>query len=447
MANLGLAILSGLLGGAGGFLKEGAAAGKADEELALRKAAEARGERADAETRRSNAAKEAAGVVSDPQRYDPGLPAGPIPMDLLKILMPAMAKAKAETEDRTQAQALGREFDREATPPRENVADARTDPDLSALARMIPLLNAAGRAKIVEDRYKERDPKPVSVRDVADMSGQYETVRDPAGNLLRRERVGDPKPNDPKQPSASNLIDTLTQQYHRRIDEGMHPKSSEATNLVQRINNQKMVPYQEGGGVRGPMGTMFAPTPKPPEAAERKEIGHLNALITLGDRLIAEWAANPRLKAGTLARLGEREIGLGVKSSDLIGPTQTDAQRTFMADATDLMATYRALRSGLAVTNPEAMRSMPLVPDDPGGLTPQQLSSLVGWAKRNRVEIDRSLSAAGRRTGAEPLPGSSSPSAPSAGVWQLRETATGRTRPYQPSPGETQPPAGYTRIP
>ena len=225
MANLGLAILSGLLGGAGGFLKEGAAAGKADEELALRKQADARGERADAETRRSNAAKEAAGVVSDPQRYDPGLPAGPIPIELLKILLPAMAKAKAETEDRTQAQALGREFDREATPPRENVADERTDPGLSALARMIPLLNAAGRAKIVEDQYKVRDPKPLQgeTRTIGDR--QVRLGYDPASQReVSRTDVG-PATEKPERTLAERYAEADLRLKRTAKDDPMYPQA------------------------------------------------------------------------------------------------------------------------------------------------------------------------------------------------------------------------------
>lgn len=38
------------------------------------------------------------------------------------------------------------------------------------------------------------------------------------------------------------------------------------------------------------------------------------------------------------------------------------------------------------------------------------------------------------------------PQTKGAPVWQLRETATGRVRRYQPGPGETQPPAGYERV-
>lgn len=38
------------------------------------------------------------------------------------------------------------------------------------------------------------------------------------------------------------------------------------------------------------------------------------------------------------------------------------------------------------------------------------------------------------------------PETKGAPVWQLRETATGRMRRYQPGPGEMQPPAGYERV-
>jgi hypothetical protein len=146
---------------------------------------------------------------------------------------------------------------------------------------------------------------------------------------------------------------------------------------------------------------MFAPR-KGPEASERKDIAQMNALITLGTDLSADWKAKPSLMPTIRQRLQEREMGMGIRPSDVVGSSMTPEQRTFFANATDLMAAYRAIRSGLAVTNPEALRSAPLVPDDPGALRQEQLDAIIGWASRNRTEIGRALEAAGRTPGPNP---------------------------------------------
>jgi len=152
----------------------------------------------------------------------------------------------------------------------------------------------------------------------------------------------------------------------------------------------------------------FAPR-KGPEAGERKEIAQLNGLLTLGRGLMQDWAQNPDLMPSVRQRLQERELGYGVRASDVVGRGMTDQQRTFFANATDLISAYRAVRSGLVVTNPEALRSAPLVPDDPGALTQEQLKALTGWAERNRSEIARALESAGRTTGPAPLPPAGAP--------------------------------------
>lgn len=62
--------------------------------------------------------------------------------------------------------------------------------------------------------------------------------------------------------------------------------------------------------------------------------------------------------------------------------------------------------------------------------------------------LQRNMAAAGLSAPSAPAPTNQNPNAPETkgAIWQLKETATGRVRRYQPSPGETQPPAGYERV-
>jgi len=142
--------------------------------------------------------------------------------------------------------------------------------------------------------------------------------------------------------------------------------------------------------------------PKPPQAGERERIATLNSMIPVVDRLIKQWDADPDAKPSAIRQLSEREMAFGIKLADLgIGGT-TSAQKTFMAEAGQVVADYRTLKQGLNVTQSEALRSMPTIPDDPAALTREQLVALRRWMNDNRAEIDRALVAARHMPGPKP---------------------------------------------
>lgn len=227
------------------------------------------------------------------------------------------------------------------------------------------------------------------------------------GRLELSTKVGDTTIGiKPDTPAKSALVDVQRARMiaEAKLDPRKPQPGTPEFDVELGMRMERIMPLTEGGGfVRPSTGQVNQPPIlKPAGEGERKDIAQLNALIPLGEGLIADWKKNPAVKPGPLARLGEREIGLGIRPSDLIGATQTPDQRRFMARASRLISAFRRVESGLQVTNSEALRTMPSIPDDPGAVTLEQVEELTNWAKSNREEIDRALIGANRLPGPAP---------------------------------------------
>jgi hypothetical protein len=311
-----------------------------------------------------------------------------------------------------------------------------TDPNMLALAKILPMMDPARAEAAVVDRFKIKTPEPFTL-------GAEQDRYDASGTLIASGR--DKAPKEATGPQ-------MTQQ---RIAAALRAKGyTEGTPAwdVAFYNAMRMVPVTEGGGILGggdiipPAPQPNMPTPphnprpmamgplKPPEAGERKDIAQFNTLVPLGDKILRQWEDDPSIKAGFMGRLGERELPFGARGSDLVGGALRPDQRTFLANKTELIGTYRQIKSGLAVTNPEISMGMPMVPKDAGAATYEQIAALQDWAKRNRMEIDRALAAANRSTGPAPL---TTPPAP--GVRKIRVTDGRRTGTIELQPGEPLP--------
>ena len=163
-----------------------------------------------------------------------------------------------------------------------------------------------------------------------------------------------------RQPSASQLIDRLTNEYQTLLASGVPETDPRAKNLAQRINNQKLVPFEEGGGVRGPMGVVQPPSPKPPSPGERERLGDLDATIINTNNLVVQ--ANQH--RGVLGGLLSNPIGALRRAAGPYSATALTAEeRKFLANFGVQVADLKRELIGKQQTIPEMKNLVDALPD------------------------------------------------------------------------------------
>lgn len=158
------------------------------------------------------------------------------------------------------------------------------------------------------------------------------------------------------------------------------------------------------------------------QGVDRTEIPVLNRWLLSGE---TNWAGNPQTATlAAVTKLATTEVAKVISSATGGGGVVSDSARK---EVEDVLRPAMAKGQFSAVVG--ALRG--LMTDRAGGYDAQIADT---QARIRRLG----------GTGAQPAP---APAGGESPVWALRETATGRTRRYQPAPGETAPPAGYERVP
>ena len=198
-----------------------------------------------------------------------------------------------------------------------------------------------------------------------------------------------------------------------------------------------------------PPQTPPGPGPKPtpgyarPSAVEptiMTELADISTTLSLGQDVLRRWDTD---WPGFRARAGFAEIPGpgGARLSSVVGGKMTPAQEQIYADAAHVIGPIRRALTGLAQTDPEARRMVGGLPNNPAALSKAQLQGAVTYLARRHAEIRRGLVETGRRPGPT-APAPVAPTAPGAGTQTLRvrDRKTGRTGTLTLRPGETIPP-------
>jgi hypothetical protein len=166
-------------------------------------------------------------------------------------------------------------------------------------------------------------------------------------------------PKEAPQPSTSQLIDKLTVEYQTLRASGVPENDPRAQALAQRINNQKLVAYHEGGGLAGPMGTVRPPTQKPPEASERKELAEIDAARTGVGKLLKGFEKNQ----GVLGNVVSNPVGALRRGAGSVLPTLSADERAFLSGLAIRVADLKRQLIGMAQTIPELRTLADALPD------------------------------------------------------------------------------------
>lgn len=157
-------------------------------------------------------------------------------------------------------------------------------------------------------------------------------------------------------------------------------------------------PGASAGATPGILNNTPAPIIQGKKAATIPELDQIateNSATAGGKKVLANW---DRDWPSTTQLLAYKELPLGLRTSKMfpgIGPTE--AQKTMLADAAQVVGQLRKALSGLAVTQEEAVRFQHMLPDNPAALEKAQLQAAIDFIERKRAELNKGLTMSNRQ--------------------------------------------------